>query len=47
VREWFSAGAAAVGVESAVTKAWHPDGDFTRVVTAAKGFLATIQGARQ
>ena len=36
VKEWFAAGVAGVGVGSAVTKAWQPDGDFTRVTAAAR-----------
>ena len=47
VAEWFAAGAAGVGVGSAVTKAWQPDGDFTRVTAAAKEFLAAVQDARR
>jgi 2-dehydro-3-deoxyphosphogluconate aldolase/(4S)-4-hydroxy-2-oxoglutarate aldolase len=47
VGDWFSAGVAAVGVGTAVTKAWQPDGDFARVVTAAKEFLAAVEVARQ
>src|SRR4030095_193281 len=39
VGEWFAAGVAGVGVGSAVTKAWQPDGDYTRVTAAAKEFL--------
>ena len=45
--EWFSAGVAAVGVGSAVTKAWQPDGDFGKVVDTARDFLAAVQVARQ
>jgi 2-dehydro-3-deoxyphosphogluconate aldolase / (4S)-4-hydroxy-2-oxoglutarate aldolase len=47
VKEWFAAGVAGVGVGSAVTKAWQPDGDFTRVTAAAHDFLAAVQDARQ
>jgi 2-dehydro-3-deoxyphosphogluconate aldolase / (4S)-4-hydroxy-2-oxoglutarate aldolase len=47
VDEWFGAGVAAVGVGSAVTKAWQPDGDFGRVVGAAREFLAAVRVARQ
>jgi 2-dehydro-3-deoxyphosphogluconate aldolase / (4S)-4-hydroxy-2-oxoglutarate aldolase len=47
VQEWFAAGVAGVGVGSAVTKAWQPDGDFTRVTAAAQAFLAAVQDARQ
>jgi len=45
--EWFDAGVAGVGVGSAVTKAWQPDGDFTRVTAAAKEFLGAVQDARR
>jgi 2-dehydro-3-deoxyphosphogluconate aldolase/(4S)-4-hydroxy-2-oxoglutarate aldolase len=47
VQQWFAAGVAGVGVGSAVTKAWQPDGDFTRVTAAAQAFLAAVQDARQ
>ena len=47
VKEWFAAGVAGVGVGSAVTKAWQPDGDFTRVTAAAHDFLAAVQDARR
>src|SRR3954468_8133930 len=47
VAEWFAAGVAGVGVGSAVTKAWQPDGDFTKVSAAAHDFLAAVRGARQ
>jgi 2-dehydro-3-deoxyphosphogluconate aldolase / (4S)-4-hydroxy-2-oxoglutarate aldolase len=47
VGEWFAAGVAGVGVGSAVTKAWQPDGDYTRVTGAAQAFLAAVQHARQ
>jgi 2-dehydro-3-deoxyphosphogluconate aldolase/(4S)-4-hydroxy-2-oxoglutarate aldolase len=47
VGEWFAAGVAGVGVGSAVTKAWQPDGDYTRVTSAAQDFLAAVQHARQ
>jgi 2-dehydro-3-deoxyphosphogluconate aldolase/(4S)-4-hydroxy-2-oxoglutarate aldolase len=46
VAEWFAAGAAGVGVGSAVTKAWQPDGDFARVTTAAREFMAAVEAAR-
>ena len=46
VEEWFAAGVAVVGVGSAVTKAWQPDGDYTRVTSAAQAFLAAVQRAR-
>ncbi len=47
VKEWIAAGVACVGVGSAVTKAWQPDGDFTRVTAAARDFLAAVQDARR
>ena len=47
VKEWFAAGVAGVGVGSAVTKAWQPDGDFTRVTAAAHDFLAAVQDERR
>jgi 2-dehydro-3-deoxyphosphogluconate aldolase/(4S)-4-hydroxy-2-oxoglutarate aldolase len=47
VDEWFAAGVAGVGVGSAVTKAWQPEGDFTRVTAAARAFLAAVQEARR
>lgn len=47
VSEWFAAGVVAVGVGSAVTKAWQPDGDFDKVVGAAQEFLAAVRSARQ
>jgi 2-dehydro-3-deoxyphosphogluconate aldolase/(4S)-4-hydroxy-2-oxoglutarate aldolase len=37
---------AGVGVGSAVTKAWQPDGDFTRVTAAARDFLMAVRDAR-
>jgi 2-dehydro-3-deoxyphosphogluconate aldolase/(4S)-4-hydroxy-2-oxoglutarate aldolase len=46
VKEWFAAGVAGVGVGSAVTKAWQPDGDFTRVTAAAQEFLTAVKDAR-
>ncbi|AFR28880.1 2-dehydro-3-deoxyphosphogluconate aldolase/4-hydroxy-2-oxoglutarate aldolase [Arthrobacter sp. Rue61a] len=46
VGEWFAAGVAGVGVGSYVTKAWQPDGDFTRVTEAARAFLAAVAEAR-
>lgn len=46
VKEWFAAGVAGVGVGSAITKAWHPDGDFTRVTAAARDFLMAVRDAR-
>ncbi|MHC6592881.1 bifunctional 4-hydroxy-2-oxoglutarate aldolase/2-dehydro-3-deoxy-phosphogluconate aldolase [Arthrobacter sp. FX8] len=47
VGEWFAAGVAGVGVGSYVTKAWQPDGDFSRVTEAAKEFLSAVAKARQ
>lgn len=47
VKEWFAAGVTAVGVGSAVTKAWQPDGDFTRVTGAAREFLTAVRDARK
>jgi 2-dehydro-3-deoxyphosphogluconate aldolase/(4S)-4-hydroxy-2-oxoglutarate aldolase len=47
VAEWFAAGVACVGVGSAVTKAWQPDGDFSRVTEAAREFLSAVAEARQ
>lgn len=47
VGEWFAAGVAGVGVGSYVTKAWQPDGDFSRVTAAAKEFLAAVAEARR
>jgi 2-dehydro-3-deoxyphosphogluconate aldolase/(4S)-4-hydroxy-2-oxoglutarate aldolase len=47
VADWFAAGVASVGVGSAVTKAWQPDGDYTRVTTAAREFLTAVRVARQ
>jgi 2-dehydro-3-deoxyphosphogluconate aldolase/(4S)-4-hydroxy-2-oxoglutarate aldolase len=47
VSDWFAAGVVAVGVGSAVTKAWQPGGDFDKVVGAAQEFLAAVRSARQ
>jgi 2-dehydro-3-deoxyphosphogluconate aldolase/(4S)-4-hydroxy-2-oxoglutarate aldolase len=47
VSDWFAAGVVAVGVGSAVTKAWQPDGDFDKVIGAAQKFLAAVRSARQ
>lgn len=44
---WFAAGVVGVGVGSAVTKAWQPDGDFGKVTTAAQTFLTAVQEARR
>src|SRR3954449_7372342 len=42
VAEWFAAGVAGVGVGRAVTKAWHPDGDYGGVTTSARDFLTAV-----
>jgi 2-dehydro-3-deoxyphosphogluconate aldolase/(4S)-4-hydroxy-2-oxoglutarate aldolase len=47
VGEWFAAGVAGVAVGSYVTKAWQPDGDFTRVTNAAEEFLSAVAEARR
>ena len=47
VKEWFAAGVVGVGVGSAVTKAWQPDGDFARVSAAAHELLTAVQDARR
>ncbi|MEV8150495.1 hypothetical protein AB0O52_20425, partial [Arthrobacter sp. NPDC080073] len=47
VGEWFAAGVASVGVGSYVTKAWQPDGDFSRVTGAARAFLSAVAEARK
>lgn len=47
VAQWFEAGVAGVGVGSAVTKAWQPDGDFGRVTDAARDFLDAVRAARR
>jgi 2-dehydro-3-deoxyphosphogluconate aldolase/(4S)-4-hydroxy-2-oxoglutarate aldolase len=47
VAEWFAAGVVGVGVGGAITRAWQPDGDFTRVTAAAREFLAAVQDARR
>lgn len=46
VGDWFAAGVSAVGVGSAITKAWQPDGDLVRVTSAARTFLAAVRDAR-
>jgi len=46
VGDWFDAGALAVGVGSAVTKAAQADGDYLRVTRAATDFLDAIRDAR-
>ena len=47
VGEWFAAGVVGVGVGSAVTKAWQPDGDYSRVTSAAREFLDAVRTARR
>ena len=47
VGEWFAAGVVGVGVGSAVTKAWQPDGDYGRVTSAAREFLDAVRTARR
>lgn len=47
VGEWFAAGVVGVGVGSAVTKAWQPDGDYSRVTSSAREFLAAVRAARR
>lgn len=47
VSEWFAAGVAGVGVGSYVTKAWQPDGDYSRVTKAAEEFLSAVAEARR
>lgn len=47
VGEWFAAGALAVGVGSAITKAARTSGDIGDVTRAAEDFLAAIADARQ
>lgn len=46
-KAWFDAGVTAVGVGSTITKAARPDGDYTRVTTAAADFLRAVRDARQ
>ncbi|ROQ60382.1 2-dehydro-3-deoxyphosphogluconate aldolase/(4S)-4-hydroxy-2-oxoglutarate aldolase [Rathayibacter sp. PhB152] len=46
VKTWFDAGVCAVGAGSAITKAARPDGDYSRVTTAARDFLAAVRDAR-
>jgi len=46
VGDWFAAGAVAVGVGSAITKAARPTGDTALVTRAAADFLAAIRAAR-
>jgi 2-dehydro-3-deoxyphosphogluconate aldolase/(4S)-4-hydroxy-2-oxoglutarate aldolase len=47
VGDWFAAGVVGVGVGSYVTKAWQPDGDFSRVTEAARAFLRAVAEARK
>ncbi|MET0716346.1 MAG: bifunctional 4-hydroxy-2-oxoglutarate aldolase/2-dehydro-3-deoxy-phosphogluconate aldolase [Mycetocola sp.] len=44
---WFDAGVSAVGVGSAITKAARPDGDYSRVTTAARTFRDAVSHARR
>ncbi|MGC0369838.1 bifunctional 4-hydroxy-2-oxoglutarate aldolase/2-dehydro-3-deoxy-phosphogluconate aldolase [Microbacterium sp. SLBN-111] len=46
VGRWFDAGALAVGVGSAITKAARTTGDITDVTRAAADFLAAVASAR-
>ncbi|WZH35243.1 MAG: hypothetical protein PIR02_10675 [Microbacterium enclense] len=46
VGEWFGAGALAVGVGSAITKAARASGDLDDVTRAASTFLAAVENAR-
>lgn len=46
VGEWFAAGAACVGVGSAITRAAREDRDYRRVTEAARTFLAAVAEAR-
>jgi 2-dehydro-3-deoxyphosphogluconate aldolase/(4S)-4-hydroxy-2-oxoglutarate aldolase len=47
VGAWFTSGVMAVGVGSFVTKAAQEDGDYGRVVKAARTFCAAIEDARR
>jgi 2-dehydro-3-deoxyphosphogluconate aldolase/(4S)-4-hydroxy-2-oxoglutarate aldolase len=47
VADWFDAGAAAVGVGSAITKAGRPDGDVSKITAAAEEFVAAIGRANR
>jgi 2-dehydro-3-deoxyphosphogluconate aldolase/(4S)-4-hydroxy-2-oxoglutarate aldolase len=47
VGEWIDAGCIAVGVGSYITKAAQKDGDYSKVTTAAKEFVAAIAAARK
>jgi 2-dehydro-3-deoxyphosphogluconate aldolase / (4S)-4-hydroxy-2-oxoglutarate aldolase len=46
VKQWFDAGVVSVGVGSTITKAARPDGDYSRVTTAAAAFLRAVRDAR-
>ncbi len=46
-KTWFDAGVIAVGVGSTITKAARPDGDYSRVTTAAASFLDAVRDARR
>lgn len=46
VQEWLQAGCIGVGVGSYITKAAQQDGDYSRVTTAAREFLAAVAAAR-
>jgi 2-dehydro-3-deoxyphosphogluconate aldolase/(4S)-4-hydroxy-2-oxoglutarate aldolase len=46
VKEWFTAGVAAVGVGSFITKAGGLERDLSRVTEAAEVFLASVRDAR-
>ncbi|PNW10369.1 hypothetical protein C1632_00860 [Microbacterium testaceum] len=46
VGDWFAAGALAVGVGSAITKAARASGDIDDVTRAAADFLAAVESAR-
>ncbi|MDF2664522.1 MAG: 2-keto-3-deoxy-6-phosphogluconate aldolase [Microbacterium sp.] len=46
VGDWFDAGALAVGVGSAITKAARTSGDLDDVTRAASTFLAAVENAR-
>ncbi|MDR6691797.1 2-dehydro-3-deoxyphosphogluconate aldolase/(4S)-4-hydroxy-2-oxoglutarate aldolase [Microbacterium sp. 1154] len=46
VGDWFAAGALAVGVGSAITKAARASGDIGDVTRAAADFLAAVESAR-
>lgn len=46
VQEWLQAGCIGVGVGSYITKAAQQDGDYSRVTSAAREFLAAVAAAR-